>query len=413
MTGSYRRRNCKCGKKRCTCGAKWTYRYHIIDPVTGKRKQKETPGFDTKAEAEAEARKIQSKLDKGVYIDEKNITFAEFVPEFLKLYQATGRVKDGSVRIRESRCKILQKYFNNIKLSKITRKMYQDALIKMKEPGGKNKDKGYSQETIISTHATGRMLFRKAKELEIIENNPAEHAIVPGEQKTIEQIESNNTLPFFMEKDELAKFLRVIPDHAIDFQDHPIFVTLAYTGIRVGELCSLKWTDLDKENMTISITKTLSNKNNNIKNYKLVPPKTKSSIRLIEISQTVINALEEQRKNQNILKMKHRDIYHDEDFIFTKNNDRFRYYGYPFMQKDIGSRMKRLLIEAKLNTSLTPHSLRHTHTSLLAAAGVSLETIQDRLGHKNDAITRMVYLHITKELKREASQKFEELMGGL
>lgn len=44
--------------------------------------------------------------------------------------------------------------------------------------------------------------------------------------------------------------------------------------------------------------------------------------------------------------------------------------------------MRRLLKLAGLNTELTPHSLRHTHTSLLAEGGVSLEQIMERLGHK-------------------------------
>lgn len=406
MIGSFRRRGCKCKKKRCTCGAKWTYRYHIIDPVTGKRKQKETRGFETKAEAEAEAKRILAEIEKGIYVDEKNITFAEFVPEFLKLYQAAGKVKPGSVRVRETRCNTLQKYFSNIKLKDITKKMYQDMLIELKTDG-------YSKETISSIHATGRLVFQKAHDLGLIKTNPAARAELPGEQQTVEEIGSKEKLPKFMEKEELARFLKVIPDHGIDFQDYPIFVVLAYTGIRVGELCALKWSDLDRENKTLSITKTLDNAKNNTREYRLVPPKTKSSIRIVEISDTVLRVLDDQRKNQNILKMKYRDKYHDADFIFAKTNDRFALYGYPFMQKDIGERMKRLLKIAGLSLSLTPHSLRHTHTSLLAAAGVSLETIQDRLGHKDDDTTRLVYLHVTKDLKREASQRFEELMGGL
>jgi integrase len=66
---------------------------------------------------------------------------------------------------------------------------------------------------------------------------------------------------------------------------------------------------------------------------------------------------------------------------------------------------------AELNTDLTPHSLRHTHTSLLAEAGVSLEQIMDRLGHTDDHITKNVHLHVTHEMKKEASQKFSELMN--
>jgi integrase len=91
-----------------------------------------------------------------------------------------------------------------------------------------------------------------------------------------------------------------------------------------------------------------------------------------------------------------------------------RQFGYPIVIKTVQNRMKRLLTIAKLNTDLTPHSLRrHTHTSLLAEAGVSLEQIMDRLGHTDDQITKNVYLHVTKEMKKEASQKFSELMRSL
>ncbi|HWQ71967.1 MAG TPA: tyrosine-type recombinase/integrase [Desulfitobacteriaceae bacterium] len=75
--------------------------------------------------------------------------------------------------------------------------------------------------------------------------------------------------------------------------------------------------------------------------------------------------------------------------------------------------MTRILKIAKLNQELTPHSLRHTHTSLLAEADVGLKEIMERLGHSDDDITRKVYLHVTKTKKKEASQKFAELMRNL
>jgi len=43
--------------------------------------------------------------------------------------------------------------------------------------------------------------------------------------------------------------------------------------------------------------------------------------------------------------------------------------------------------------------------------GVSLEAIMERLGHSNDNITRTIYLHITKQTKKDAAQKFYELMN--
>lgn len=102
--------------------------------------------------------------------------------------------------------------------------------------------------------------------------------------------------------------------------------------------------------------------------------------------------------------------YCNHDFIFAQMD---RQFSYPIVIKNVRDRMKRLLRKAGLNEDLTPHSLRHTHISLLAEARVSLEQIMDRLGHTDDQITENVYLHVTQEMKIEASQKFSELMRSL
>ncbi len=83
------------------------------------------------------------------------------------------------------------------------------------------------------------------------------------------------------------------------------------------------------------------------------------------------------------------------------------------MIKYVRDRMKRLLRIANQNEELTPHSLRHTHTSLLAETGVSLQQIMDRLDHTDDKINKDVYLHVTQEMKKEVSQKFAQLMRSL
>lgn len=108
--------------------------------------------------------------------------------------------------------------------------------------------------------------------------------------------------------------------------------------------------------------------------------------------------------------MKYRKIYHDQDFVFAQLNNN---PGYPVYLKLIRVRIHRLLKLAGLNENLTPHSLRHTHTSLLAEADVNLEVIMQRLGHSDDEVTKNIYLHVTKPKKKEASQKFSELMSNL
>ena len=123
-----------------------------------------------------------------------------------------------------------------------------------------------------------------------------------------------------------------------------------------------------------------------------------------------MDELEKHKVSQNEVKTRLRSIYHDENFVFAKTE---KCPGYPELIKFVENRMSRLLKLAQLNDGLTPHSLRHTHTSLLAEAGVGLPEIMDRLGHVDDATTRNVYLHVTKTKKKEASQKFSELMRDL
>ncbi|AJO16790.1 integrase [Bacillus paralicheniformis] len=295
-------------------------------------------------------------------------------------------------------------YFQYLKMKDITRKQYQEALNDLKA-------RGYAENTIDGAHRTGRMIFKRAIELEVIKTDPTEYAIVPKVQKTVEELEREKELPKYLEKEELAHFLSIIPDHQMDIRDYPIFFTLAYTGMRAGELCALKWSDIDFEEQTISITKTYYNPRNAIKEYELLTPKTKKSKRVIDVTEDVLIELDKLRKAQKEVQMKYRKTYHNEGFVFAQLDEVNA--GYPAYVKLIEIRMKRLLKIANLNPSLTPHSLRHTHTSLLAEAGVSLEQIMDRLGHTDDDTTKNIYLHITKPKKKEASHKFSELMRSL
>jgi integrase len=406
MAGTFRRRNCKCPpeRKKCTCGAKWYYRYDIIDPKTGKRKQKEIGGFRTKEEAQAEAIRIQAELQRGTFIEEKDITFEQLAEEWLTYYQSTGKVKISTIRVRRHEISRLLDYFQKLKIKDITRKMYQDALSDLKK-------REYADNTIDGAHRTGRMIFKRAVELEIIKTDPTQYAVVPKVQKTVEELEQEKEIPKYLEKEQLAAFLQTAKDHGIDNRDYAIFLTLSYTGIRAGELCALKWNDINFEEQTINITKTYYNPKNNIKEYTLLTPKTKKSKRIIDVEKIVLDELEKLRKTQKPIQMEYRKTYHDKGFVFAQLDE--EYAGYPIYLKLIAVRMARLLKIAGLNAALTPHSLRHTHTSLLAEAEVSLEQIMDRLGHSDDETTRNIYLHITKHKKKEASQKFAELMRSL
>jgi len=373
-----------------------------MDPATGDRKQKTKGGFKTKKEAQTACATLALELDQGTYVKEVGKTFKDFAEEWLVIYSNTGRVKVSSISLREYQSSKLMTYFRFEKIKDITRKKYQDALFKLKESG-------LHGSTLNGINTTGRMIFKKAVEMGYIKNDPTQYAVVPRSQQTVEEVEGEVEIPKYLEKSELSTLLETARLKGLH-SDYVVFKLLAYSGMRLGELCALKWSDIDFGNHAISITKTYYNKNSNAINYILQTPKTKTSKRVISIDETVLESLEQHKSIQNIYKMEHRDNYHDENFVFINSR---RYPGYPRPLNLFEDRMKRLLKLANLNQILTPHSLRHTHTSLLAEAGVGLAEIMDRLGHKDDATTKAVYLHVTKTMKKEASDKFSELMKSL
>ncbi|WP_267890496.1 site-specific integrase [Paenibacillus bouchesdurhonensis] len=72
---------------------------------------------------------------------------------------------------------------------------------------------------------------------------------------------------------------------------------IAFSGLRPGELCALKWTDINFKTRELRITKTLYTPENNMYNYELTPPKTVGSIRTIELDESILTMLKDYKKN--------------------------------------------------------------------------------------------------------------------
>jgi integrase len=378
---------------------KYHYRYSITNPETGNRKQKETPGYNTAKEAFQAGIDIEAELRKGTYVEEKSITFSAYVEDWLRMYEAHGNVKNSTVFLRKCNLAKASKYFAHVKLKDITKKQYQEMLDDLKL-------KKLSLNTITLVHISTKMLFDTAVELGILKSSPANGAKLPSFQQTVDELEAGVGLPKYLEKNELSKFLQAVKENGTT-QEYTLFFLLAYTGLRIGEACALKWKDVNRAENFISITKTLYVREG-VENFVLNTPKTKSSIREVEISGKVLEALDSQSLWQKQLMMAERKKYYTkENFIFV--NDLTK-PGYPMIHEVAQRAMKKFLEIAELSATLTPHSLRHTHASLLAEAGEDLEVIQKRLGHKNDQITRDIYTHVTKKRKKDAPLRFEKFM---
>ncbi|WP_342409858.1 tyrosine-type recombinase/integrase [Paenibacillus sp. FSL R10-2778] len=378
---------------------RFTYRYSIQSTSKSGRKQKETPSFPTAKEAYEAGIRIKAELLNGVYFEEKDILFDAFADEWLLMYAAPGKVKNSTVDIRRWELKKCSPYFGTKKIGDITKLDYQKMLDDQKK-------KGAAKNSISLLNTTCKMLFKKAVELGVIKNNPTNGSELPAYTETVEDLENKTDLPHYLERDELSKLLTVIKIQG-ETQDYNLFFLLAYTGMRIGELAALKAKDINKTEGYISITKTIYMKGKATE-FSLNTPKTKSSRREIDITPNVLSVLENQLAWRNEFKMSRRNEYYDkDDFVFVNNKN---LPGYPLNIISLDKRFKDYLELAKLPSNLTPHSLRHTHVSLLAEIGIDIETIQERLGHSNAAVTRRIYLHVTKKRKKEASEKFDMLM---
>jgi integrase len=367
-----------------------------INPTTGKQRQITRRGFKTKKEARAAITQIEYELGLGTYVHQASITFEDFADDWFKTYKLS--VKPSTIRARSLILKQINSVFGKAKIKDITKRNYQMFINELN-------DAGYKKNSIAQRHVVCRMIFKKAKEQRIISEDPTENISLPKEKLTVEDLETKAESVNYLEKEELAVYLETAKEKGLE-SDYEINTFQAYTGMRSGEVCALKWSDIDFEERTVRITKTLF-ADNNYNHYQIMTPKTKSSIRTIQVDQFIIDMLSEYKRKQNLIKMKHRHEYLNEDFVFANLND---YKGYPRLTQVLLWRMKRLLKLSGIDKDIKPHSLRHTHTSLLAEAGVSLPQIQERLGHKDDQITTSIYLHTTKSVKNQSAELFSNLM---
>lgn len=365
------------------------------DPLSGKRRQVHRGGFATKKEAEAEIRRLQNNADNGVVVQKQkaNISFAEFALIWHEHYASMSGSKESTIRNKADNIIALNRYIGNAKIGDFNKHTYEQLLIAL--------DKDYAKSSIDVFHTTAGMIFDYAVNCNLLAANPARNAKKPKKAKTLEDV-AEDIEDKYLPKDELNRFMSVVKEYG-DLQYYALFRLLAYSGMRIGEAQGLETSKVDLNNGTIKIRQTYVNGTTSVKRYQLQTPKTDSSIRDIDLDGKTLEILKRWISEQRRNKMRHRDIWHDDhDFVFTSTT----LPGYPLPYYTIRKMFNKFMVVAGLNPNLTLHSLRHTHASLLAESGATLEQIQERLGHENDDITRRIYLHVTKNSKAHMMDQF-------
>lgn len=181
-----------------------------------------------------------------------------------------------------------------------------------------------------------------------------------------------------------------------DMDRHKFVVLLALsTGMRVGEICGLRWKDFSENADLITVTHTVQR----IKNItpsssrsktilQLGVPKTQSSVRSIPLSKD-IQKLCQYQKNADI-----------ETFLVTGTTK-------PADPRVLQRALKKYTDECRLS-GVHFHTLRHTFATRCVEVGYDIKTLSELLGHSNISMTMNRYVHPSLEFKRQNLQKLEE-----
>lgn len=260
------------------------------------------------------------------------------------------------------------------------------------------------------------------------EQNPITYVQVDtkGLSEKLEQIKNNNVDAHYLEKDELKEVLDIV--RMYNQQYARIFEFQALTGMRIGEVLGLKNIDFDFEKKTVAIVRTRAthggapaeNYEGNAKNVQ--------SYRTISLSNRAIELVQEEMA-ENEHHIRGNDDYIDNGWLFTsKNRYKADYNGTPLHysvlnsflnSSETGKKSKRtgrtkkvgINIDERLsfNKHISTHIFRHTHVSFLAEKGVPLEAIQERVGHTSGSRVTSIYLHVTKNMKKDITHLIDNL----
>lgn len=247
-----------------------------------------------------------------------------------------------------------------------------------------------SSRTILHHHRLISSMLTTAVQWQLITSNPAERVKAPKIDKR----------PVSHYDDEQTKALL----NAIDTEEpkYKAMVMLdVFSGLRLGELMGLNWTDINFENNSIEITKAsqyLTGKGTFEKK-----PKNEASVRKISIPTPVMSLLKEYRKWWLEQKIKCGDLWQNSDRLFVT------WDGRPMFTYTLTNWFPEFLQRHNL-PKITPHGLRHTMASLLGSQGMEVSAISKRLGHARISTTLDIYTHVFKKADTAASDLLEKTL---
>lgn len=343
----------------------WYCKFYYTD-YTGTKKQKKKRGFKLQREAKEWERNFLETQQADLTMSFEN---------FVKIYN-----EDMKHRLREYTYthkqyiindKILP-FFGKKPVSQITPaniRKWQNGLISYQDNNGK----GYSATYLKSINNQLVTIMNYAVRYYGLRENPCKKAGSIGKNHAEEMQ--------FWTTEEFKKFLAKVSDKP---QLRSGFLTLYYTGVRIGELLALEYGDIDFNGCKLTINKSYQR----IKGRDVItPPKTPRSNRSISIPEFLRDELKGYTERLYGL---HK---HDRIFPYSKY-----FFEYQMRQGIKDGEVKQIRL----------HDLRHSHASLLIELGFSPLAIADRLGHEKVETTLNTYSHLFPHKRDEVAEKLQK-----
>ena len=260
------------------------------------------------------------------------------------------------------------------------------------------KDGKLNNNSVIRYQAMLSSIFKKGVQWGLINENPCSRAEHPKAEEIDVRV---------LTEEEIPKLMDALSDAPPQYS---VITQLALLlGARRGEICALRWSDIDFEKGTLSIKRTVQS----IPGIGLVfnAPKTRRGKRCLRIGADCVELLQEYRRYQKVKKFRIGSAWvrkvtlengkvADNDMLFTKWN------GEP-MDPDIISSWFPKFLEAHDLPSIHFHSLRHSNASILIAAHVPITTVSGRLGHAQTSTTLNYYASAIQSADAAAADALE------
>ena len=278
------------------------------------------------------------------------------------------------------------------RVDQLDRRAIERAYAELFRRGG-HRGRPLAPKTVQYCHSTLRRALEDARLDGLIDANPADGARPPRLDPDDDEVDDAIQV---WTGAQTRDFLAFVDDH--DWRG--LWHLAVGTGARRSELLGLRWQDVDLELAHVRLRRGLTVVDGV---PRLLGTKT-SRPRVVSIATSVVDALARHRDAQDRLRAAAPDWYDRWGLVFTAPD------GGHLDPQRVTMEFRRL-VRASPVPVIRLHDLRHTHASLLLAAGVPVKVVSERLGHTTIAMTMDVYGHLLPGMDADAAARFDQVIN--